>query len=399
MARIQISQEEVELIRQSALAEVDRLTAKLKDTINSYFLRFKADDIHTWACYRGNTAHTGVVGPAIIPPTGELAFCYPVGEGVTTGPSLTQKHLITAAGGGRELHCVELESGEPIWKTQLKGSITSPAAIGWDGYIYLACDDQNLYSIGLESGLVRWQYPFDDRILLTPCIEGSTLFVVSQDGFLLALDAAKGSLKWISPWELAFSEPTAGTGVLYLSTYDGCVMSVYMGSGDIRWKTPSFGKAGSSPTLYKSRLYFSIPETKGELEDKTGSKRPYLIVIDAASGELLWRHETIASLTSTPAIADDRVFIVAQNYLEALSSDEGNRIWRVSTETPIRYCPVVTDNAVFVTTKEGVVHGYDVAKGEELWRYEMESPPLAGMGFAAGRLVVTCENGMLYAFK
>jgi outer membrane protein assembly factor BamB len=399
MARIQISQEEVELIRKSALAEVDRLTAKLKDTINSYFLRFKTDDIHTWTCYRGNTAHTGVVGPAIIPPEGEPAFEYEIGEGVATGPSLTQTHLVTPAAGGEELHCVALETGERAWKAQLDGKVSCPAAIGWDGYVYVACDDLNLYSVGIESGLLRWKYLFDDLIQLTPCVEGPNVFLVTQEGFLLALDATQSSLKWISPWESAFSEPTAGTGAIYLSTYDGCLMSVYMGSGDIRWKTRSFGNAGSSPTYYDNKLYFAIPETVGELEDKPGSQRPYLIVIDAATGKLLWRYETIASLTCTPAIAEGRVFTVAQNYLEAVSSDGGNRLWRVSTETPIRHSPVVTDNAVFVTTRDGILHGFDVAKGEELWRHQLEAPAVDGPCFAAGRLVVSCENGMLYAFK
>ena len=396
---IKISKEELDLIRKGALAEVDRMMVKLKDTINSYFLRFYAEDIHTWSCYRGNPAHTGTVGPTLDTLKGESAFTYDVGAGVATPPSLTPEHLLTTAGGGRELHCVELETGERSWSLDLEHKITCPAVIGWDGYVYLAADDKHIYSIGIESGLIRWNFSVDDRVLQTPCLHEKNLFLTTQEGYLVAVDTTKGTLKWISPWESAFSEPTIGRGFLYLSTYDGCLMSVYTGSGDIRWKTPSYGNAGSSAAFYDDKLYLSIPETAGELEDTMGSNRPYILVFDAHSGDLVWKNETIASLISTPVINNGRLFTVAQNYLDALSAVDGQMLWRASTENPIRTCPVLTDDALYVVTKKNILYAFDQLSGKERWRYELESPCVGSPAYASGRLVITCENGKLYAFK
>ncbi|MBD3400449.1 MAG: PQQ-binding-like beta-propeller repeat protein [Candidatus Coatesbacteria bacterium] len=396
---IKISQEELELIRKGALAEVDRLMVKLKDTINSYFLRFRAEDVHTWSCYRGNPGHTGTIGPTAEALKGEPAFTYEVGDGIVTAPTLTPDHILTAAGGGNELHCIDLQSGERSWALKLEHEITTPAAIGWDGYVYIAAADRQVYSIGIESGLIRWSFSVDDRILQTPCLHEESLFLTTQEGYLVAVDTTRGMLKWISPWESAFSEPTIGRGVLYLSTYDGCLMSVYIGSGDIRWKTESYGNAGSSAAFYDNKLYFSIPETAGELEDKLGSNRPYLLVIDAHTGELLWKHETIASLISTPAVFNGRVYTVAQNYLEALSAVDGQKVWRAATKTPIRTSPVVTDDLVYVVTKGDLLHAFDIFQGEETWSHQLPAACVGSPAYSSGRLVLTAEDGKLYAFK
>jgi outer membrane protein assembly factor BamB len=391
MKRIVISQEELETIRKGALNEIDRLTSKLKDTINSYFLRFKTEDVHTWSMYRGNPAHTGTAGPTHRMIEGKQKFTYEIGPMIKTPPIVTTQHIFTAAGGGNEFHCVDLNSGEPAWKTVFDAKVTSPAATSWDGFVYVPCDDQHLYSIGIESGLIRWKFHMDDIVLNTPCVDGTNVFLTSQEGYLIALDASHCQLKWISPWESAFSEPTTGEVNIFIGTYDGCLMSVWQGSGDIKWKTKSLGKATSSATFSNSMVFYSLPESD--------ESRGYLYCLDAQTSKIVWRYETIADLTCTSAIAEDCIYIVAQNYLESLTTVDAQKRWRFVTDTPIRSCPTVIDDAVFIATKEGVLHAVDVGTGKELWNKELGGGVIGSSAYGNGTLVVNCEDGLLYAFE
>ncbi|OGD76843.1 MAG: hypothetical protein A2Y64_05110 [Candidatus Coatesbacteria bacterium RBG_13_66_14] len=391
MKRIIIHQEELETIRKGALNEVDRLTSKLKDTINSYFLRFKTEDVHTWSMYRGNPAHTGTAGPTHRMIEGKLKFTHEIGPKVNTSPIVTTQHVFTAAGDGNEFHCLNLESGELVWKTAFDAKVTSPAATSWDGFVYVPCEDQHLYSIGIESGLIRWKFHLDDIVLNTPCVDGTNVFLTSREGYLVALDATHCQLKWISPWESAHSEPTTGEVNIFIGTYDGCLMSVWQGSGDIKWKTKSLGKATSSATYHSGRLFYSLPES-----DKS---RGYLYCLDAETAKILWRHETIASLTCTSSVSRDNIYFVAQNYLESLTAEDAQKRWRFGTETPIRFCSTVIDQAVFITTKAGIIHAVDTETGKELWSKELGAGVIGSSAYADGTLVVSCEDGKLYAFE
>jgi outer membrane protein assembly factor BamB len=391
MKKIVILREELETIRMGALSEIDRLTSKLKDTINSYFLRFKTEDSYTWSMYRGNPAHTGTVGPTHRMVEGKLKFTHDIGPEVKTSPTVTTQHIFTAAGDGNEFHCIDLDSGELVWKTVFDAKITSPAATSWDGFAYVPCEDQHLYSVGIESGLIQWKFHLDDIVLNTPCVDGTNVYLTSREGYLIALDASHCQLKWISPWESAFSEPTTGMVNIFIGTYDGCLMNVWQGSGDIKWKTKSLGQATSSASFYSGNLFYSLPES-----DKS---RGYLYSLDAETAKINWRHETIASLACTSAIAKDNIYLVAQNALESLTAGDAQKRWRFGTETPIRSCPTVIDQAVFLTTKAGVIHAVDTETGKELWSKELGAGVIGSGAYADGTLVLNCEDGKLYAFE
>jgi len=391
MKNIVISQEELDAIRNGALNEIDRLTAKLKDTLESYFLRFRTDEVHTWSMYRGNPAHTGTVGPTHRMVGGRLKFTREIGPGVKTPPIVTPQHIFTPAAGGSELECLALETGEQVWSFSLGAKATSPAVVSWDGFVYVPTDDQELYSIGVESGLLRWRFHLDDLVLCSPCVDGTSVFLSTREGYLLALDAQSSKLKWMSPWESAFSEPTAAKANIFIGTYDGCLMSVWQGSGDIRWKTACLGKATSSATYHDGRVYYSLPES----DERRGS----IHCLNAETAEIIWRHETPADMSCTSAVSGESLYLVAQNRLESLTAADARKRWSFSTETPIRSCPTVIEPAVFVTTRAGVVHAVDSKNGKELWKYDLGTGIVGSAAYAGGLLVVAGEDGKLYAFE
>jgi len=391
MAKIEITVEELDILRRNALSEVDHLTAKLRETINSYFDRFDTDKQFTWTMYRGNPAHTGAIGDTSKTPTGKIRYSYAVGAGVQTAPTVTTRHIFTAAAGGNELHCLRLDTGELVWKLSLHGKITTPVTTSWDGFAYVACDDNYLYSVGIETGLLRWRFRTDDIIQTTPAADGDLLFVTSRDGLMVCLNAMTGQMRWVSPWESAFSEPVGHRRNVYFGTYDGCLLAVYVGSGDTRWKTPSLGKTTSCPTLDGKRVFYSLPESS--------KKRGKLYCLDMQSGEQLWVYDTIDTLHCAGVVDNNRLFIVAQNYLEVLDVADAQRLWSVGVEHTLRTCPTVIAESVIIGDSESMLHAFDIAKGEEQWKLQLEAPFVGAPAYANGLLILVTEDGKLHAIE
>jgi outer membrane protein assembly factor BamB len=391
MAKIEITAEELDILRRNALSEVDHLTAKLRSTIDSYFDRFNVDKQFTWTMYRGNPAHTGSIGATDKTPVGKLRYNHAIGAGVQTAPTVTTKHIFTAAADGHELHCLSLDSGELVWKLSFHGKITTSVATSWDGFAYVACDDNYLYSVGIETGLIRWRFRTDDIIQNTPCVDGTMVFVTTRDGLLVCLNAMNGQMKWVSPWESAFSEPITHKRSVYFGTYDGCLLAVYEGSGDTRWKTPSLGKATSCATLDEKRVFYSLPESS--------KKRGKLYCLDVKSGKQLWVYDTLDSLHCAGVVSHNRLFIVAQNYLEVLDVEDAQRLWSVGVDDTLRTCPTVISEAVIVGDSKNKLHSFEVTKGKEQWKLQFDAPFVGAPAYSNGLLVLVTEDGKLHAIE
>jgi len=391
MSKIEITVEELEILRRNALSEVDHLTAKLRETINSYFDRFNVDKQFTWTMYRGNPAHTGAIGDTSKTPVGKVRYSYAVGVGVQTAPTVTTRHIFTAAADGHELHCLRLDSGELVWKLSFHGKITTPVTTSWDGFAYVACDDHYLYSVGIETGLIRWRFRTDDIIQNTPAANGDLLFVTTRDGLLVCLNAMTGQMRWVSPWESAFSEPVGKQRSVYFGTYDGCLLALYVGSGDTRWKTPSLGKTTSCPTLDGKRVFYSLPESS--------KKRGKLYCLDVESGEQLWVYDTLDTLHYAGVVDNNRIFTVAQNYLEVLDVEDAQRLWNVGVEHTLHTCPTVIAESVIVGDSENKLHAFEVTRGKEQWKLQLAAPLVGSPAYADGLLILVTEDGKLHAIE
>ncbi len=84
------------------------------------------------------------------------------------------------------------------WKGRTFDRVETPPAVNNDG-IYLASQDQSLYSFNRVNGHDRWIYRAGEPLKLSPVALGNSLYLPLTSGSLLSIDPATGIKSWEFP--------------------------------------------------------------------------------------------------------------------------------------------------------------------------------------------------------
>ncbi|GAB2714268.1 hypothetical protein GCM10027089_42770 [Nocardia thraciensis] len=219
---------------------------------------------------------------------------------------------------------------------------------------------------------------FGSDIPERPAVLGNSVFAVSVDGTVFALDAATGAVQWKAGIGGRFSHsPVAAGGRVFVHTGSRGVIALYAASGVVAWEAPDYG----SPVYTDGTLVF----TGRDDLDKNG-----LAALDAATGTERWAAldgrrysaRTMAVADGLLAVpTDDRVLCV-------LNSATGSLRWQVPDVGAADPTPVVGVGRVF-TSQATKAYVYDAASGAPSWESfdaDFEAATAAGDGLYLLRL-------------
>jgi outer membrane protein assembly factor BamB len=214
---------------------------------------------------------------------------------------------------------------------------------------------------------VAWVTPLPGRSGATPVIWEDSVFVSSPDVqknlLLLCLDRKDGKVRWQKVVGTGDREKGRNNMASPSPVTDGKSVFVMFGTGALAaydfsgrelWKrdlAKDYGHFsinwlyGSSPTLYRDKLYVQvlqqnpIPAGYSQARDDKPQRDSYLLCLDPATGQNLWRHIRATDATdeameaySTP-IPNLRpgvmeILVVGADYTTAHSAENGNELWR-----------------------------------------------------------------------
>ena len=113
------------------------------------------------------------------------------------------------------------ESVEPplevLWKYKTGAGYSSPAVSG--GMVYVGSNDGYVYALDASSGSLKWKYKTGDSVASSPAVSGGVVYVGSHDGYVYALDASSGNLKWKYKTGGGGSSPAVSGGVVYVGSH------------------------------------------------------------------------------------------------------------------------------------------------------------------------------------
>src|SRR5829696_9538574 len=167
-----------------------------------------------------------------------------------------------------------------------------------------------------------WTYEAGDSIESSAAIIGSTVFVGSQKGELVALSLGNGSVYWKFSTGAAIGEssPAYGSGVVYIGDLNGWLNAVSASDGKKLWAFKTNGEIKSSPVVIGDRVLI-------------GSYDETLYCLSTRNGTLLWKFKTNGPVHSTPGIADGMAFIAGCDELfRAIRISDGKEIFSVLSE-------------------------------------------------------------------
>ena len=213
-----------------------------------------------------------------------------------------------------------------VWTIDLGSTGTALATpLAVDGVVYVASGYSVVHAVEARSGKVLWRYDSGAAALAGEKLRGGAgirglafakgrLFVGTQDGRLIALDAKKGAVIWTAPLldaaEHAFisgaprvcgDQVLIGFGAAASESVRGHLTAIDSASGRQiwRWHSVPEGAAGGAvwnaitcdPTA--NRIYVGVGEHRGSgpASPMTGS----VVALDSKSGAPAWSHRADAA--------------------------------------------------------------------------------------------------------
>ena len=195
------------------------------------------------------------------------------------------------------------------------GTITSTPG-DWNGWGDGAADGRyqprpgnGLDPAGLRSLKLKWAFglPGASETYSQPTVAGGQLFVGSDTGWIYALDAKTGCVRWSYQAEggvrtAPMLGEAAGRPLVFFGDIKAIAYALDARTGAEVWKTQvdthPLGRITGSPVLSQGRLY--VPVSSHEEWMGAGSTYPCcsfsgaLASLDAATGKIAWKTQTIA---------------------------------------------------------------------------------------------------------
>jgi outer membrane protein assembly factor BamB len=163
----------------------------------------------------------------------------------------------------------------------------------------------------------------------------STGVSTSYPGFLLALNARTGAVRWKHATAGLAGTPAVAGGELYIAPQDGTIYGLDAATGAIRWTFHRSVRVGDRidddgyPTLAGQTLV-------------VGSDGGVVYALDAATGKPLWQRTVDSGGDSAPAIRDGAVSMTTVNgTVSALRASDGALNWSYHASGTMIASPVV----------------------------------------------------------
>lgn len=318
-------------------------------------------------------------------------------------PALADGRLYAASHDGTVM-ALEALTGQRLWETDIKLSISGGVGLSDNGLILVGTDKGQVVALRQSNGETAWQATVSSEVLAPPRGVRGIVVVRSADGKFTGLDATSGERRWVSSHALPAlslrgnsapivvqnlviagletgkllvlsldkglpltertiapprgrteierlididSEPKVFGDTLYLVAYRGSVAAIDMRSGNAIWHRDLSSYAGLD--VDAQRVYVS---------DDTDT----VLALDRRDGNTAWQQGALNHRRLTAPAATEDYLVVGdfEGYLHWLTNSDGRIVGRVRAagKGGIIAPPMVAGNTVFVYGKNGVLSAY-----------------------------------------
>lgn len=278
----------------------------------------------------------------------------------------------------------------PAWRYETQAAVWGGTLFS-DNVVYFGNDDGRLFALDASDGTAIWTMETGGAIRSTPVSVGDDILFQSDDGYLYRIAAVDGSIVWRMSlargehhavdrstedpfYDHYASAVTVAEDLGYVGTYDGDVVCIDLGTGDIVWRFETGGPVQGHPVLSGDRLV-------------AASFDQHVYVLEADSGELIWQADAGGTIPSFPAIYNDStVFVGTRGFdLIAFDLENGQRLWdHYYWFSWVDSPPLIAGDAVLAGGSDGgAVLAFVAETGEKLWEFDTTGSvwaPLARSG-------------------
>ncbi|HEX9439710.1 MAG TPA: PQQ-binding-like beta-propeller repeat protein, partial [Roseiflexaceae bacterium] len=302
---------------------------------------------------------------------------------------------------------LDLASGERAWERILDAG-SAAHALATDGVrVFVGCIDTRpipapgkaFLALDARSGATAWEYPTGGHSHSAAAVAGALIYFTSSDGLLHAVSVAAGQKRWVvshPSWGPA--APAVGADVVCVGGRSEALVAYAATDGSELWRFTAGGWFAGELTIAEGRVFALCWDG-------------YLYVLDARSGQLLWKvqGERDKGFTSPPTAVGARGFIGSRvnanehqqrlYALLALRAEDGGELWRRRTRRHIFALPALAGDTLLFGTDDGKFYALDAASGAERWQAQVDGPIVTPPQVVDDMVYVAERGGTVYAFR
>lgn len=197
-------------------------------------------------------------------------------------------------------------------------------------------------------------------------------------------------------WSLMEFPPVLEHGRLFLGTNHGLVLAVQAATGRVLWHLQFAGCVAASPAVGDGVVYVGFMDPP----PCTGSAPSFVAALDAHTGRTVWRFGA-GVVETPPLLAGGRVYFGSwDRRVYAVDARTGRLAWSFATGGKVKAGVALAGGTIFAVSYDGRLYALDARTGRLRW-----SAGAGGLGglyatpsVAHGRVFVGSTNGRVYAF-
>jgi outer membrane protein assembly factor BamB len=350
--------------------------------------------------------------------TGAKIWNFTVGHYIRSSVAVIDGKLYTGADDGY-FYCLDANTGTQLWKTSAGGFFPNTfcaqefqarsCPIVIDNKLYAGSLDGKVYCLSTTDGRVLNTFDTEWPIFGSPTYSDGTIYIVSTDYHLYALNAAGLSLKWssiplndnvkIPSWSVlsAIGTPTVANGVVYVGAgvFVGEAMPGvnYTATGD---STPNAHMGGGM------RMMAFNAATGASVWNITRAGNTLLHVPVYWKGQIYSTEFFYVTATNATSPTYGTAALGDFGGSAATPRLAGNRTWAAwvgyQSTSSVAYADDLTGAKIYVGSDIGSVYALDVTNGQTLSVYTAKGNVPSSPAIWEGKMYIGGCDGMVKCF-
>lgn len=302
---------------------------------------------------------------------------------------------IYAASADGDVVALETVSGDLLWRTRTRETITGAVGAG-SGLVMVGTEDAEVLVLDANDGEMRWRRAVSSEIVAPPQTNGDVVVLQTVDDKLIALDAGSGEQRWSYEANLpaltlrGTSTPVFSSGAVIAGFSNGTLVAVSADSGIWRWE--------ERVAVPQGRYDIDrVIDVDGELllagtVVLAASYQGNLMGFDIQTGRIVWGME--GSTYHGLAQGFGNLYTIDErSHLLAIRNNSNNIVWR-NEDLDLREltAPTIIGNYVAVADFEGYVHLVSQVDGSIVGRTRVDNDGIRARLVASGNTLYAYGN-------
>lgn len=310
-------------------------------------------------------------------------------------PALWGDQIFASDNKGR-VQAFNRTTGERQWDVELDLTIGGGVGAGFD-VVALASEDGELLALDAADGSLKWRASLGTEAVAAPQFNAELVVVQLINGRLEAFDRLSGERRWTYDSLVprltlrGTSSPLVTLDATIAAFANGKIVALSNANGRVIWERRAAIPEGRSelermvdidgrPLLADGRLYIA-------------SYQGRLVAVEPRQAQIVWS-QNVSSYRSLAAGFGNVYVSEVGDYVQAFDQKSSGSVWRqVALENRMITSPAVLGNTVAVADAQGYVHFMSQVDGHFVARYQVDSSGLLGDMLVADDVLYALSNG------